>query len=192
MNQRIRRAGAAVAIAALWATGCGASAATPSPTAGTAGGQDRPLDALLLEAGQLGGGREWTAGETGRSAWAGLPADRVPCGVKAIAADTEQTVRRDFRAANGAANGAAGGATVWELVVAAPGEGVQRLKRFYAECDAVGEVESVGGPATVARLAGGVQIATATDDHLLVVGGSLDEAELRRITDVARTRASGG
>ncbi|MFD1939564.1 hypothetical protein ACFSKW_49695 [Nonomuraea mangrovi] len=195
MKERMRRAGVAAAVATLCATGCGTSSsattsapattfpdAGTSPSAATADGE-----ALLLEAGQLGGGREWTATATAEAAWADLPADRVPCGVTAIAPGAEKTIRRDFRAADGT--------VVWELLLTAPGEGVQRFKRFYAECGAVGEVESPGGqggPATVARLAGGVQVATATDDRLIVVGGTLDEAGLRRVGDLARTRASGG
>ncbi|TMR93521.1 hypothetical protein [Nonomuraea basaltis] len=151
------------------------------PTVSLPSGGPTPSPDVLLEPGQLTG--SWTEAKTGDGSWASLEDDLVPCSRRAIAPGHAPVRFRVFRAADGA--------SVSQLVVSEV-DGMDSFKRFYAECLAVGEVESKTGPSHVARYAEELEIAAFTEDRLMVISGPVSRDDLRRIADIARRHLTGG
>ncbi|MGP4101243.1 hypothetical protein [Nonomuraea sp. KM90] len=152
--------------------GCAAApAGVPSPSAPD----------VLLEAGQLAG--SWTEVRTADVTWADLEEGLVPCSRRAIVPGGSPVRFREFRSADGA--------SVVQLVVSRV-DGTQSFKRFYAECLAVGGVESEPGPRYVASHRNETEIAGFAGDRLVIVSGPAGRDDLRAIADAARRNLGEG
>ncbi|WP_188196374.1 hypothetical protein [Nonomuraea sp. SYSU D8015] len=133
---------------------------------------------LLLEPGQLQDGRTWTVTGTSHGTWRDLDAGLVPCGKPVIAPMEAATQWRSFKATDG---------TTATQVVVSGVDAMNAFKSFYAECGAVGSVDSVGGPKNVARHNGEVEVAAMSKDRFIVVGGTASDTQLQLFAETART-----
>ncbi|MEO3808045.1 hypothetical protein ABGB17_03490 [Sphaerisporangium sp. B11E5] len=147
----------------------GATAANPTPSP----------PQVLLNPSQLPGG-PWETASTGTARWPDLEQHLVPCGRRVIAPADAEVHYRVFRSDD---------TKVVELAVSGL-DPTQAFKRFYAECGAVGDVDSEPGPHHVATHDGKTEIATFTDTHLIVISGTAPAETLNKIAATARTQAS--
>ncbi|MFF5213466.1 hypothetical protein [Streptosporangium sp. NPDC000396] len=155
------------AVVALLSGGCG--------TAAPAGPSSDP-ERALLEPAALGSG--WHTARTVSGEWDRLRDVPAPCGRRVIIPQKALTHVREFTTG--------GGTSVTQFVIVDV-DAVDAFKRFYAECDAVGEVAGLPGPQHVARH-GLVEVATPAGDALVIVTGTVPEAELRRVAETGRDR----
>lgn len=158
-------------IAVLLCTACGVATAQkadpPSP---------------LLSPDQLKDGRTWTVAGTSHGTWRDLDADLVPCGNRDIAPVAAPVQWRSFTAADGA---------MVTQVVVEDVDAMDAFKRFYAECGAVGSVDSMAGPKNVARHDGEVEVAAMSKDRFVVLGGTVSDEQLRSFAETARVHLDG-
>ncbi|MFI7443364.1 hypothetical protein [Nonomuraea indica] len=131
----------------------------------------------LLEPDQLKDGRTWTVTATSHGTWGELDENLVPCGRRIIAPSEAATRWRTFTATDGT--------TVSQVVVSGV-DAMNSFKAFYAECGAVGGVDSVPGPRNVARHDGEVEVAAMSKDRFVVIGGTASDTELRQFAETAR------
>ncbi|MEU4405957.1 hypothetical protein AB0F88_15635 [Streptosporangium sp. NPDC023963] len=155
-----------VIIIALLCTACG-----------TATEQKTDPPSLLLEPGQLTDGRTWTIAGTSHGTWRDLDTGLVPCGKRDIAPMGAATQWRSFTATDGA--------TVTQVVVSGV-DAMDAFKFFYAECGAVGSVDSAVGPKNVARHDGEVEVAAMSKDRFIVLGGTASDTQLQLFAETAR------
>ncbi|WP_336216350.1 hypothetical protein [Nonomuraea sp. LPB2021202275-12-8] len=145
---------------------------------GTAAPERAGPASLLLEPGQLNDGRTWTVAATGHGTWRDLDAGLVPCGKRVIAPMEAATRWRSFTATDG---------TTTTQVVVSGVDAMEAFKFFYAECGAIGSVDSVPGPKNVARHDGEVEVATMSKDRFVVLGGTASHTQLQLFAETART-----
>ncbi|MGI5284917.1 hypothetical protein ACQEVF_16475 [Nonomuraea polychroma] len=145
---------------------------------GTATAEKADPPSLLLEPGQLKDGRTWTVAGTSQGTWSDLDAGLVPCGKPVIAPMEAATQWRSFTATDGT--------TVTQVVVSGV-DAMDAFKSFYAECGAVGSVDSVAGPKNVARHDGEVEVAAMSKDRFVVLGGTASDTQLQLFAETART-----
>lgn len=145
---------------------------------GTATADKTDPPSLLLEPGQLKDGRTWTVAGTSHGTWRDLDPSLVPCGKRVIVPMETATQWRSFTATDG---------TTLTQVVAIGVDAMDAFKYFYAECGAVGSVDSVEGPKNVARHDGEVEVAAMSKDRFIVLGGTASDAQLQLFAETART-----
>jgi hypothetical protein len=145
---------------------------------GTATAEKADPPSLLLEPGQLKDGRTWTVAGTSHGTWRDLDPSLAPCGNRVIVPMEAATQWRSFTATDG---------TTLTQVVAIGVDAMDAFKSFYAECGAVGSVDSVGGPKNVARHDGEVEVAAMSKDRFIVLGGTASDEQLQLFAETART-----
>lgn len=101
----------------------------------------------------------------------------MPCGRRIIAPAEAETRWRTFTATDGT--------TVTQVVVSGV-DAMDSFKAFYAECGAVGSVDSIAGPGNVARHDGAVEVAAMSKNRFVVIGGTASETQLRQFAETAR------
>jgi hypothetical protein len=149
---------------------------------GTATAQKADPASPLLGPDQLKDGRTWTVAGTSHGTWRDLDADLVPCGRRDIVPVEAPAQWRSFTATDGA--------TVTQVVVDDV-DAMESFKFFYAECGAVGRVDSMAGPKNVARHGGEVEVAAMSKDRFVVLGGTVSDTQLQQFAETARVHLDG-